>query len=122
MAVDLSQWEELDKETREALLHWFNCTIATKADKARLAVLAVEGRFWHWNCLLCEESCVHAEPTDEEWKHFQGARDDLDMCYFGNPAVYTQAALQSMCNHCRCYKCGDIPDGSPGADLDPELD
>lgn len=115
--INLDEWEALDSETQEALIRWFNCTKVTKRDKERLARLATEGRFWRWNCLLCEEPCVHAEPTDEEWRRFQGAYDDIDMSYFGNQEVYTEAALLSMCNACRCHRCKDIPEGSPAYDL-----
>lgn len=107
-------WSDIDSDVQEALLKWFNYTSATKTDQKRLARLWWDGRFWYWDCLLCNDSCVHAEPTPEEWKHFQGAHDDIDWCYFGNQDVYTRAALASMCNSCRCHKCGVIPDGSPG--------
>jgi hypothetical protein len=112
------KWSDLDSEVRKALLRWFNCSKVTAADKRRLLKLWTDGRFWFWDCMLCNDPCVHAEPTKEEWGHFQGANDDIDWCFFGNPEVYTRRALMSMCNSCRCYKCADIPEGSPGEDMD----
>jgi hypothetical protein len=114
------KWADLDEDVQKALLQWFNCSKATAADKKRLLKLWTEGRFWFWNCMLCNDPCVHAEPTHEEWEHFQGASDDLDWCYFGNPEVYTRKALASMCNSCRCHKCEDIPEGAPGEDMDDD--
>lgn len=114
-------WDEIDSGTRAELLRWFNCTKATAADKRRLAKLHEDKRFWHWDCILCGEPCVHAEPTDEEWVHFQGAADDIDWSFFGDRDTYTEAALMSMCNHCRCYKCVQIPAGSPAWDRVEEL-
>lgn len=70
------QWEDLDKDTRIALTRWFNSD-PTTVDKRRLTKLVADGRFWKWPCLLCNEPCVHADPTEKEWPHFQGL---LQMC------------------------------------------
>jgi len=114
--ADMEPWDELDGEIQEALLAWFNCTVVSDQDKLRLAKLVSEERFWHWDCILCGQECNHAEPTEEEWPHFQGCSDDLDWTYFGNSEVYTRAALTAMCNHCRGFKCCELPEGAPEVD------
>lgn len=113
MSDKVANWDDIEPDIQEALTTWFNCKALTAADKKRLAKLCSEKRFWYWGCILCGEACFHAEPTEDEWKHFQHTNDSIDWSYVGNRDVYTEAALWSMCNHCRCHKTRVIPDGSP---------
>ncbi|HPA48195.1 MAG TPA: hypothetical protein PK395_20695 [bacterium] len=63
-------WENLDYETQDDLLLWYNQTEVGPEDMERLADLHNEGQFHAFGCGWCQKRVVEGQPDD--WSNFQG--------------------------------------------------
>lgn len=102
-------WSELDSQTQEDLLAWFNCSKPTAVDKRRLAKLATDGRFRAWECPECESRVYQGDP--EDWKHFQGV-DQVDYTSYPvhGDSIYKPEYLEKLCDSCRMSDTTTMPE------------
>ena len=69
MATTTENWDELDSETQENLIEWFNISDPSDDDKELLAQLQNDGKFTAFTC-ECGETILAGQPDD--WGNFQG--------------------------------------------------
>ena len=70
--IMVAQWDEIDSDTQEALIEWYNVSakhIRAK-DRSLLAQLHADGNFSHWLCPECNTSILVGSP--DNWDNFQG--------------------------------------------------
>ncbi len=95
-------WTELSDHVQTDLLEWLNITPPDDDDRTRLCLLYNDGRFHAWNCPTCGARVQSADPTGEEWQHFQGTRQP-DFSYYGDATFYTAEVIEHQCDTCRCW-------------------
>ena len=103
------KWDALDTDLREALVEWYNIREVDldEDDYKELLGLVEAGRFWFWDCPICEERCVHGDP--EDWSNFQGVSGQDWISYPGDSEFFNIEALAAMCDQCR-VKCYTMPE------------
>jgi hypothetical protein len=72
-------WYDIESETQQALLDWFNVKDPSYADMSALAKLYNDGKFSHGVCVVC--GSPWQEGTPDNWDNFQGV-NELD--HMGN--------------------------------------
>jgi hypothetical protein len=96
----MKTFEELDEQTQNDLIEWYNASEPTSEDLELLVALFESGRFEAWNC-ECGEKVYRGDP--EDWGHFQGVRQVDYTSYPGNIEKYQAEHLERMCDSCRCH-------------------
>ena len=114
MATITEKWDSLDADLREALVKWYNLgcdeddgetgndgVIYGLDDDDREALLGLveAGRFWFWDCPVCDEHCTHGDP--ENWEKFQGVNNQDYQSLPGDPDIFTEEARIALCDKCR---------------------
>lgn len=130
------KWGSLDEDLRYALVRWYNHPNTGRAclsddglggDVRRALIELTEaGRFWFWNCVICQQECTHGEPEDwlrhkrpvkrDRVTDYQKVNGQDYKSYPGNPKVFTAKALVSMCDDCR-NDYDDTPEKCPPVDI-----
>ena len=75
--MSVGAWDEIDRDTQDALLEWYNVAEPTDDDRELLARLNEAGGFDHRDCGNCGEKVLTGRPDaigDPEWHDFQGAQ------------------------------------------------
>jgi hypothetical protein len=90
-------WRKLGRNTREALLEWFNVKAdrVTVEDLEQLADLRNSGRFRYWHCPSCQDLVMEGSP--EDWGTFSGANQNDRASYPG------RSERDKRCDFCRCH-------------------
>ncbi len=103
------KWDGLDADLREALVEWYNIREIDIDDEDREALVGLvdAGRFWFWDCPMCDEPCAHGDP--EDWDNFQGVNGQDWISYPGDSGFFNIEVLAAMCDGCR-GKCYTMPE------------
>lgn len=109
--MGMTVWGDLDTQARDDLTAWFNLSPLDESDKARLAKLLADGRFYAWDCPACGNRCYCGSP--EGWSHFQGVLQINYASFPGNNDIHTDAYNVRLCDNCRMSSVEQEPKRPP---------